>query len=101
MLRSQVLTTVLYSTVPKVAIKVASKSLKRKKHNFRFTDLSLCCGATKINLQTCALQPNMVIVYKSGGWIRQGDPSLSTPLLIRANVENLRDLRRKDDLSQS
>ncbi len=31
-----------------------------------------------------------VIVYKSsGGWIRQGDPSLRTPLLNRAIVEGV------------
>jgi hypothetical protein len=47
------------TTKVKVVIKVTSKSLKHKELNCAFEDLSLRCGAIKINLRTCPLQRNM------------------------------------------
>jgi hypothetical protein len=43
----------------KVAIKVASKILKRKEGNCAFENLDLRCGAIKKSLRTCALQRSM------------------------------------------
>jgi hypothetical protein len=40
-------------------LKVASKCLNCKERNCAFEDQSLRCGATKINLRTCALQHNV------------------------------------------
>jgi hypothetical protein len=39
----------------KLRLKVVPKSLKRKELYFAFENLSLHCGATKMNLRTCGL----------------------------------------------